>query len=52
MRTLAYLLILLAILVSNPFQLLTSRLDLLHIELDLLTHAVSLFDTALRLVGS
>ena len=48
MRTMAYLLVLIALAVSNPFNLLTSRLSLLHIELDLLTQAVALFEKAVR----
>ncbi len=52
MRTLAYLLILLAILVSNPSNLLASGFSLLHIEFDLLSQAVALFEAACRLLGS
>jgi len=51
MRTFAYLLILVALAVSNPFSLLVSRLSLLHIELDLLTQAVALFEAAYRLLS-
>ena len=52
MRTLAYLLVLIALAVSNPFNLLASRLSLLHIEFDLLSQAVTLFKAACRLLGS
>ena len=51
MRTMAYLLVLIALAVSNPFNLLASRLNLLHIELDLLTQAVMLFEAACRLLS-
>ena len=51
MRTLAYLLILIALAVSNPFSLLASQFSLLHIELDLLTQAVALFEAACRLLS-
>ena len=52
MRTLAYLLVLIALAVSNPFNLLASRLSWLYIEFDLLSQAVTLFETACRLLGS
>ena len=51
MRTLAYLLVLIALAVSNPFTLLASQLSLLHIEFDLLSQAVALFEAACRLLG-
>ena len=52
MRTMAYLLVLIALAVSNPFNLLASRLSLLHIEFDLLSQAVALFEAAYQLLGS
>jgi hypothetical protein len=51
MRTLAYLLILIALAVSNPFNLLATQMSLLHFELDLLTQAVALFEAACRLLS-
>ncbi|MBN1666415.1 MAG: hypothetical protein JW862_04985 [Anaerolineales bacterium] len=52
MRTLALLLMLIALAVSNPFNLLANRLSLLHIELDLLYQAVALFEAACRFLGT
>jgi hypothetical protein len=50
MRTLAYLLILIALAVSNPFNLLASQFCLLQIELDL-QQEVALFEAACRLLS-
>ena len=51
MRTIAILLVLIAIAISNPYQLVTDVPWFLDIELDLLAQSVSIRGEAFRLIG-
>lgn len=51
MRTIAYLLILIGLIVSNPFAGLLARVGLAGIEGALFANALSIFSEAVRLVG-